>query len=393
MRNLAKDIVEQGTIYEPPLVSPEGTKFVIYDGNRRVTCLKLVADPRRAPTTELRTYFQSLRSQWKGPFTETIQCQVENDRDRIDSILFRRHTGSQNGVGQSTWDDRMKKTFVERTGKGSGVNVADEVERRLAKANLLPSRRRIPRSTMNRLLSAETFRNRVGISVRNGRFELTHQEDAVLAALSRVADDLASRDIVLADIWDIDGKRSYLDRLEKAGVLPSADHGLAVSEARRSDKVRKAKPTPRARPSSRVTLIPQPEFPLTWPGRLQRHHHIWEELQFRLELSRHPNAISVLFRVLLELAVENYISRCNVPIHAGDSLAQRALKSGQDLYAKGKISKQQLRQIQKFRHFDRLVSADTLNRYVHSASFAPSPEHLMALWDSMAGFIVDCLNA
>lgn len=127
MRNLAKDIVEQGTIYEPPLVSPEGTKFVIYDGNRRVTCLKLVADPRRAPTTELRTYFQSLRSQWKGPFTETIQCQVENDRDRIDSILFRRHTGSQNGVGQSTWDDRMKKTFVERTGKGSGVNVADEV--------------------------------------------------------------------------------------------------------------------------------------------------------------------------------------------------------------------------------------------------------------------------
>ena len=104
-----------------------------------------------------------------------VQCQVETDRDRVDEILFRRHTGVQAGVGQSVWDDRMKAIFVARTGKGGGLNVADEIERRLREADMLPTRRKIPRSTLNRLLSAQPFRNRLGISVTNGRFEFTHR--------------------------------------------------------------------------------------------------------------------------------------------------------------------------------------------------------------------------
>lgn len=39
MRNLAKDIVDQQEIYETPLVCPLDDKFVVFDGNRRVTCL------------------------------------------------------------------------------------------------------------------------------------------------------------------------------------------------------------------------------------------------------------------------------------------------------------------------------------------------------------------
>jgi ParB-like chromosome segregation protein Spo0J len=57
MRNLAKDIVETGQLFEPPLVFPDGDKFVVFDGNRRVTCLKLLDQPRRAPTVELQEYF------------------------------------------------------------------------------------------------------------------------------------------------------------------------------------------------------------------------------------------------------------------------------------------------------------------------------------------------
>jgi hypothetical protein len=60
MRNLAKDIVAKGEIFELPLVSPEGAKFLVFDGNRRVTCLKLLDDPRRAPTTELQYFFKEL---------------------------------------------------------------------------------------------------------------------------------------------------------------------------------------------------------------------------------------------------------------------------------------------------------------------------------------------
>lgn len=37
MRKLAQDIVREGKIYEPPLVYQVDGKYVVYDGNRRVT--------------------------------------------------------------------------------------------------------------------------------------------------------------------------------------------------------------------------------------------------------------------------------------------------------------------------------------------------------------------
>ena len=60
MRNLAKDVLASRGIYEPPLVYPEGDKFIVFDGNRRTTCLKLIGNPRRAPTVELQQFFQKL---------------------------------------------------------------------------------------------------------------------------------------------------------------------------------------------------------------------------------------------------------------------------------------------------------------------------------------------
>ena len=397
MRNLAKDIVEKHGVFDAPLVSPEKDKFIVFDGNRRVTCLKLLNHPRKAPTVELQEFFAGLRSKWQGDFPEAIQCQVEPDRDRIDDILYRRHTGSQNGIGQSTWDDRMKANFVVRTGKGSGFNVADEIEKRLAAANMLPGRKKIPRSTLNRLLSAEAFRNRLGFSISKGRFVLTHEEPVVLAALQRVAGDLASKAIVLGDIWDVDGKRGYLDQLESEKLLPTAAQALnkpkaAPASTKPAPVSLTASPAPR--PVRRVTLIPNVTYAIAWPGRLQRHHAIWDELQFHLNFADHPNAISVLMRVLLELSIENYITQVSLAtVGQNDSLAKRALKSAEDMHTKGKIDQKYLGIFQKLPQFEPLVSMDTLNRYVHSPNFAPSPDHLTALWDTLSDFIVHCLNA
>jgi hypothetical protein len=250
MCNLARDIVETGQLFEPPLVFPQDDKFTVFDGNRRVTCLKLLDQPRRAPTVELQEYFAKQRSKWKGDFIQVINCQVEHDRDRIDDILFRRHTGTQGGVGQTTWDDRMKSNFVNRTGMGGGLSVADEIEKRLSSAGMLP-RKKIPRSTLNRLLSAETFRNRVGVTVNKGQFEFTHDEPMALRTLRKITEDLANGDVTLNDVWDVDGKRAYLDRLETEGLLPTAAHSLSNKEQHMPGAVTRAsRTTAKARSAS-----------------------------------------------------------------------------------------------------------------------------------------------
>ena len=343
MRNLAKDLVTKGEVFEPPLVFPKGDSYIVADGNRRTTCLKLLASPRRAPTVELQEFFADLKKQWIGKFPEKIECRVETDRDRVDDILYRRHTGVQGGVGQSNWTDRMKNNFVIRTGKSAGINVADEIEKRLRTAQLLPARK-IPRSNLNRLLSAEAVRNRVGISVRKGKMEFIRDEAQTLQALQRVANDLATRVVTLDDVWDTQRKLDYIDRLDGEGVLPSVSRS---APARTSPSFLEPAPAPfKPRPPKPPVwphLIPNIDYGISWPAHLHRHREIWEELQYKLELETHPNAISVLLRVLLELSIDNYIARSALStIQDGDKLSKKIAKVGADLNAKGKIDKKYL---------------------------------------------------
>ncbi|NOC92905.1 MULTISPECIES: hypothetical protein [unclassified Ruegeria] len=397
MKNLAKDLASKGEIFEPPLVYPKDGKFIVADGNRRTTCLKLITEPRRAPTVELQQYFQKLRTEWNGTLPDTIECRVEDDRDRVDDILFRRHTGVQSGIGQSTWDDRMKNNFVVRTGKHRGLNIADEVEKFLRQENLLPPQK-IPRSNLNRLLSAESLRNRLGISVKKNSFEFIRNKKEALQALSRVASDLSNRKVTLDDIWDAESKLRYIDQLEREGILPTA-----------SSPSPKPKPTPMPgptppnpqppspkppKPTVWPHLIPIVEHGITWTAQQHRVREIWEELQFKLELHQHPNAISVLLRVLLELGVEHYVKVRNVSaVHKNDKLALRISKVAQHMLDDGLIDNKYLGALKKLQQGDVIISMDTLNRYVHSPNFSVSPEHLKMLWGTLSDFIMLCLKA
>ncbi|EHS52858.1 hypothetical protein PDO_1265 [Rhizobium sp. PDO1-076] len=393
MRSLAKDIVAKGEIFEPPLVFPSGDKYIVADGNRRTTCLKLLAAPRRAPTVELQKFFADCRAEWTGPFPDKIECQVESDRDRVDDILYRRHTGVQGGIGQSTWNDRMKTNFIDRTGRGGSLNVADEIEKRLREAKLLPERK-IPRSNLNRLLSAEPLRNRLGISVSKGKLEIVRDEAETLLALQRVANDLASRAVTLDNIWDTNSKVVYLDSLEVEGVLPRAKQtSKAVTQATTEVSPPLREPAP-PRPRAWPHLIPDVAYEVTWQGHLHRHRAVWEELQYKLDMNETPNAVSVLLRVLLELSIDNYIKRRQVSdVSANDKLGIKVTKVADDLYQTGKIDKKYVGAISKLKQNEDVVSLDTLNRYVHSPNFSVSPDHLKMLWETLSELIVLCLRA
>lgn len=220
MRNLAADIVEEGAVYDPPLVLPSDDLFIVFDGNRRVTCIKLILEPNRAPTQDLQQFFRSLHDSWQGNFPTTLTCQVETDRDVIDAILHRRHTGTQKGIGQIGRDDRAKLNFAERTGRDTKVNVPAEVKAFLEEEARLPQDP-IPWSTLRRLLSSEDFRNRVGISAAGNEFRLTHEREAVADALERITSDLAAQRITLGHLLNNEGKRAYLNELEEEGILPT----------------------------------------------------------------------------------------------------------------------------------------------------------------------------
>lgn len=307
----------------------------------------------------------------------------------IDAILYRRHTGSQGGVGQSDWDDRAKRNFVERTGQGGRVNVADEVESLLTDTQQLPERQ-IPRSTLNRLLSSEVYRERVGVSVEGNRFRLTHDRPAVVRALAHIADDLANRRVVLGDLWDNQSKLAYLNRLEERGLLPQENQRLPADAG--VEPRRRRAPARRGRPPARPlgnTFIPATAPIIPWRGDQARIHLLWDELQ-SLELARFPNSAAASIRILLELTMENYLG-CH-QLRNNDDLSRNVGTVASHLLQRNIIDQPYFDEIERIRRNDELISIRSMQRYIHSPNFAPTINELQTFWVRLGHLIVSALT-
>jgi hypothetical protein len=76
-----------------------------------------------------------------------------------------------------------------------------------------------------------------------------------------------------------------------------------------------------------------------------------------------------------------------------DNLSNKAGKVAADLFAKKKIEKKYHDECKRLQNGDQLFSVATMNRWVHSSTFNPSPQDMTSMWDSVADFVVLCINA
>jgi len=389
MRALTHDIAAAGRIFDPPLVMLHDDAYVVFDGNRRVTCMKLLIDPEMAPSDEIRNFFREERANFKAHLPTEIQCQLELDRDAIDEILFRRHTGTQGGVGQIGWDDRAKRNFVERTGRGDRVNVGAAIENELRQVNFLPTTK-IPWSTLTRLLSSEHFRGRVGISTAGRQFRYTHQREAVLPALQRIANDLAEGHLTLGHLWNNEGKRRYLDELEADGILPTERSRLEHAEQVVAPKAHQRQPgrPPRRHPASR-TLIPAGTAAPQWTAQQQKESQIWYELS-RLPIRTYPHACAALLRMLLELSIEGYVREHGLQERA--ELSRRVGAVARSLFERDLLDARYLQEIERIRRDDELISIASMQRLLHSPDFAPMEQEFRAYWNRLGRLITSALT-
>lgn len=206
MRALTTDLANTKRLFERPLVRKEADGYVVYDGNRRTSCIKLLLDPSGAPSEKWKEFFASHDTAEMLKAFVKIECEVESDLVVIEETLFRRHTGSQDGVGQSQWDPDAKSNFLQRTGKDS-AGLAETIEKVLRAENLIGPEIQIPRSNLDRLLSSESIRKRAGISFSGGALIYLGNKSDNLKTLQRIANDLANRKIVLGDLWNNVGKK------------------------------------------------------------------------------------------------------------------------------------------------------------------------------------------
>ena len=383
MRALAEDLASTKRLYEAPLVRPDDAKYVVFDGNRRMCCIKLLIDPALAPSENWKNFFAELGSKEVTQAFSAVACEVESNLAVIDEMLYRRHTGSQDGVGRSQWDPEGKSFFLQRTGKAS-YGLGEAIEKALKAEQLIPDKMELPWSNLERLFSSEPIRKRAGFSFANGSLTYLTDKHKNMATLKRVAEDMASQKVVLGDLWNNASKSRYLDKLKSEGLeIDVAPIGRAVQTERSTEIGIQVTPFVRKGrvPKDKNLISSADQNPFIHRPECERGEKVWRELQFTLQFDDHDNAIAVLMQVLLELAITYYARDYGLVFGSGEFFARRVASVADSMANRGLIDNKARNIIRKFESDKPIVSAHSMHQYVHNPDFHPSKSDMKAIWN------------
>lgn len=111
---LAEHILENGlNPTDIILVCPHQNQWLVLEGNRRVTALKLVNEPDLVPAqfAKLKRDFQKLNAILDNSILESIPCVIIEDKDVANEWIRLKHTGENDGAGIVRWDGQQTSRF------------------------------------------------------------------------------------------------------------------------------------------------------------------------------------------------------------------------------------------------------------------------------------------
>jgi hypothetical protein len=386
---LAKDIVRFGmNPSELAIVMPfkdDLRRYVVLEGNRRFTALKALENPEwlvgAMQSSEVEEMRRLSRTYQENPI-ESLQCVVMN-RDGAEHWMEIRHApGRHPGASIAGWTSDDASRFRSRTGKvdfhTQALNLLEE------DGHLTPAKRRnVPASSFKRLLGTPEVRSKLGIDSQDGILTLVGEKSRVIKALMHVVNDLESGRTKTKNIYTKPERVAYANALPSAVAVPPLGKGSVIVVGGKQLVVSRKLGTTSAPP--RDKLIPARCALNITDLRIEE---IARELR-KLSLTQNPNAVSVLFRVFIELSADSYIAREKLAPTRDDKLSKKLLAVTADLIAHKKLTPEQANPVRLVCNKDSWLAPSTalMNEYVHNAAIFPAPVDLRSYWDSIQPFI------
>jgi hypothetical protein len=390
---LAEDIVSfRLSPAELPIVMAsieEAGRYVVLDGNRRLTAIRALESPDVLKGTVSPAIFEQVRKlsvKYQQSPIEGIECVIMKDRDEAEHWLFLRHNGQNEGAGIVTWGSDEKARFL--AGTGGQVELHTRLLNFLEDAGHLTraERQQVPVTNLKRLIESPAVRARLGIEAQKDGSVHFSDEAAAIKGLLYIINDIVTKTKV-KDIYTKEQRVEYANRLPSDIILkPSAPITGWQKPANTVGPTAKRTALARLK-QQRDRLIPSDCILHVSDAKLKR---IERELR-TLSLKDYANAATVLFRVFIELSLDSYTERMKVPntsVH--DKLSKKLEDVSNHLKGEGRLSEQASKPVKLAWQKGSYLSPSIvlMHEYIHNLHMVPSPSDLLAHWDSLQPFVV-----
>jgi len=412
MVHIAEHIARHGLSPNPIVVkkSKDGN-WIVKDGNRRITALKLLNNPAMAPD-KYKGAFIGLKDKFypTGNIPQTISCITSDDDAVIFDFMQLEHLGPQEGAGQVEWGTREKDNMALAMGARPSAAIARTVCDYL-QGHGLEEAKTVKITNIQRLLQDSYVQSELGIVWADEKITFTLNEADTRKALTEIVLDFASRDLKVSDIYDKTDRKNYIDKLlGERGFRPSAipvaapaaPNGTATTSPAPSGGAApgttpsptpiasppKPAPIPIAPPRARKHLIDRRKGGLPIPRSETKLLSIINELSRYVPVQDAPIAAGVLMRLVVEFSVNHYMTTNSIPDKG--KLKKNIVAVAAHMESSGVIDHKHFEIISKMQNSDELFSANTLNHYVHSPTFMPTGSNLCTFWDEIHSFLCKC---
>lgn len=415
--NLASDIAENGLNPIDSILAVESDdqkNYVVVEGNRRLTALKLLANPALATDASWAIKFEKLSKKNGSIIPKKVNVVLAPSRESIYWILDRRHLGADQGRGLVPWNAQQSSRALRVRNKKTvrysrALNVVDyAVEKQLlgGKSSLLLETS-FPITTLDRLLSDKVFTSGIGISFGgDNQLQFIVELDAANRSLAKVLSDL-SDGMSVSEVKNSAQRSSYLakigselpdpqSRLSEPVAAPTFSQPAAsITEPINTKVTGISAPTgkqrslqdSRKRKSIIVNALQVKETNI---------RRVYQEFK-NIDVQTYPHAVACLMRVLIEQSLDHYITThaINVQKKRPDNapeLKEMIKAVGEELKRKKLIRRDFEKAINGLCNGkEGIANPDNLHLRLHSKHHLGNTIELLDVWDSTYGPLMEAL--
>lgn len=369
-------------------------KYKVLEGNRRIAALKLIHNPNMFKD-KYKSFTNGLKKilrNYHGNKINEVDCVIFTNEEEANRWIKLKHTGENNGKGVVSWDAQQVGRFDARVGGKESVGLqAINFLKNFDDKDINEKLQKTPITSFERLLTDRYIQSVLGLEINNGLLETNLVREEITKGLLKIVGDLASKKIKVKDIYTKDDRRNYVSSFKEKDVpnprkLAENTWYLNSPYKRKSKPKKKAKP----QPTERVYLIP-PNCMLDVDE--TKANKIYRELR-NLEVEKFKHAVSVLFRVFMELSVDKFVEKYRLPtIYQSSKDKKLSLRAKlknviEYMTSNGMATNSELKGARTVTQgTDNMFSMDTFNDYVHNRYFSPTIDALTTGWDNIQIFM------